>query len=181
MGENINYPSFARNNNIYGTLLVHFFISSEGKMTKLTFLNNLGGGIEEDLIDLFTKKLPNWLPQKNDSSYIMPIRYSIDKDYEKYIPLSKISPRCLDMMVVTGYNANSSTTIQYAFDYKSYKKKYAKAMKKNKYEKGLQFLTKLMLIDPFVESYYKDRISIENNLGQNIFTKFDTIILEELF
>ncbi len=59
LGEEINYPPVALQNNIQGKVLVSFVVDKEGKVKDATVLKGIGFGCDEEAIRVI-KSMPDW-------------------------------------------------------------------------------------------------------------------------
>ncbi|MCF8331632.1 MAG: energy transducer TonB [Bacteroidales bacterium] len=81
LAENINYPEFAREHGIQGTVFVTFVVEKDGRITNPEILRGIGGGCDEDVIRI-VKQMPKWKPGKVDGKPVkvqfnMPVRFSL--------------------------------------------------------------------------------------------------------
>jgi TonB family protein len=79
---NINYPPAARENNIQGTVLLSFVVSSTGQVQKIKVLEDIGGGCGMEAARLISQ-MPKWNPGKLNGQpeavhFTLPIRFKLD-------------------------------------------------------------------------------------------------------
>ena len=80
--RNIKYPADAREKGITGTVIVTFVVNKSGKIGDIRTETNLGYGLEEEVINLFTKmsQETQWTPGVKDGEFVnvfftMPIKF----------------------------------------------------------------------------------------------------------
>ncbi|MFB9844872.1 energy transducer TonB [Mucilaginibacter ginsenosidivorans] len=75
LGNNIHYPTDAKEKNIQGKVYTSFFVEKDGRLTDLIILRGVGGGCDEEVIRIF-KLSPPW---QAGIYYGMPVRvrYSV--------------------------------------------------------------------------------------------------------
>jgi len=61
LGQNIQYPTYARNNGIQGTVYTSFVIEADGKLSNIKVLHGIGGGCDEEAIRVIST-MPSWKP-----------------------------------------------------------------------------------------------------------------------
>lgn len=81
LSENVQYPSFAKENGIEGTVVVSFVVRKNGKLTDIKVVKSLGGGCDEQAIAA-VKAMPRWIPgeqsgRKVDVRFNLPIVFKI--------------------------------------------------------------------------------------------------------
>lgn len=65
LAKNIRYPSVARENNIEGIVPVQFVVQSDGSITDVKALRDIGGGCAEEAVRII-KTMPKWAPGNNN-------------------------------------------------------------------------------------------------------------------
>jgi periplasmic protein TonB len=83
LGSKIMYPKYAKENNITGTLIITFVVESDGSITDVRALKDIGGGCGEEAIRV-VKSMPKWTPGKQNGElvrvqYNLPIRFTLEK------------------------------------------------------------------------------------------------------
>jgi protein TonB len=63
VGENINYPSDARNNNIEGKVVLKFVVNTDGSVDRIEILRSIDPSLDEEAIRV-VKTLPRFRPGK---------------------------------------------------------------------------------------------------------------------
>jgi protein TonB len=81
LGENVKYPSIARESNIEGTIYVQFVVERNGKITNIQLKHGIGGGCDEEALRV-VRKMPNWNPGRQNGQttrvqFIMPIKFTL--------------------------------------------------------------------------------------------------------
>lgn len=87
LNSNINYPVFARENNISGTVVVNFIIEKDGSITNVSVLKDIGGGCGEEAMRV-VKAMPKWNPGKENgvtvrTSFNLPIKFVLNGTFYK--------------------------------------------------------------------------------------------------
>jgi TonB family protein len=82
LGKNINYPHYARESGIQGTVFVNFVIEPDGSVTNVKIIKGIGGGCDEEAIRVILN-MPKWKPgyQKGEAvrvQFNLPIRFILD-------------------------------------------------------------------------------------------------------
>jgi TonB family protein len=78
---NLIYPTQAREKGIYGTVYVSFVIEANGSITNIKILRGIGGGCDEEVIQLI-KNMPRWTPGTQNNKPVrvlfnMPIKFTL--------------------------------------------------------------------------------------------------------
>lgn len=84
--ENVSYPNIARENGIEGTVVVQFVVNSDGTITNIKTLRDIGGGCGDEAVRLVAgmNELPErWTPGKQRGKavrvmYTLPIRFKLN-------------------------------------------------------------------------------------------------------
>ena len=81
VGERVEYPAYAIENDIEGTLVVTFVIERDGSVTDIEIDRGLGYGLDEEVIRVM-KKMPKWIPAKLNGKNVkyrmrMPISFEL--------------------------------------------------------------------------------------------------------
>ena len=82
LGENIKYPQVARETNISGIVTVQFVVETDGSITQVKLLKDIGGGCGEEAMRVVTT-MPKWNPGKQNGTaarvqYVLPVKFSLD-------------------------------------------------------------------------------------------------------
>ncbi len=81
IGERVEYPASAIENDIEGTLVVTFVIERDGSITDIKIDRGLGYGLDEEVIRVM-KKMPKWIPAKLNGKNVqykmrMPVSFKL--------------------------------------------------------------------------------------------------------
>lgn len=60
----INYPEYARTNNIQGRVYIQFIIEKDGSLSDLTIIKGIGGGCDEEALRVIKESGVAWTPGK---------------------------------------------------------------------------------------------------------------------
>jgi protein TonB len=76
--QNLQVPTEARDNNVHGTVYVHFTIDTTGQITKVTLSKGLGYGCDEAVVEVI-RRAPAWKPAIRDGlrvvqRFIIPVK-----------------------------------------------------------------------------------------------------------
>ncbi len=82
IGENVNYPAFARENKIQGTIYLRFEVTKTGSIGKVDLQKGVDPIIDKEAIDVI-KRLPKFKPGKNNGKKVnvwfsIPISFKIN-------------------------------------------------------------------------------------------------------
>jgi periplasmic protein TonB len=82
LGDNIKYPSVARENNIEGTVYVSFVVGKDGTIRDVKVKRGIAGGCNEEAIRV-VELMPKWIPGKQNGkavnvSFTIPIKFKLD-------------------------------------------------------------------------------------------------------
>lgn len=69
LGENIKYPSMAKEAGIQGRVFVNFVVNKDGSISDVKILRGIGGGCDEEAIRV-VKKMPKWKPGKQQGKAV---------------------------------------------------------------------------------------------------------------
>ncbi|WP_026902766.1 energy transducer TonB [Pedobacter glucosidilyticus] len=83
LGNSINYPPVARENNIQGRVTVNFVVERDGSLTDIKVLRGIGGGCDEEAIRVL-KKSKAWKPGVQNGrpvrvSYTVPVMFRLSE------------------------------------------------------------------------------------------------------
>jgi TonB family protein len=81
LANNINYPTFEKENNIEGTVFVEFYIDSRGKVKNPKILQSVSPSIDSAALKAIENS-PDWTPGRNDGKdttvgIILPIKFKL--------------------------------------------------------------------------------------------------------
>ncbi len=82
LADNIKYPQVARETNISGTVVVQFVVETDGRISAVSLLKDIGGGCGEEALRV-VKAMPKWNPGKQNGTaarvqYQLPVKFSLD-------------------------------------------------------------------------------------------------------
>ena len=80
VARNVKYPKYAKETGIEGTVLVHFVIGTNGKISEAHVHQGVHPALDEEAIRVILKS-PKWKPAKKDGKpvkvgYTMPVAFS---------------------------------------------------------------------------------------------------------
>ncbi len=80
--RNLKYPSFARENNIEGRVIVEFIINEDGSITEAKIIKGIGGGCDEEALRVI-KNMPGWKAGMHNGKFVkvyfvLPIVFKLD-------------------------------------------------------------------------------------------------------
>jgi TonB family protein len=80
--NNLQYPLFAVQNKIQGTVYLGFVIAPDGTISKISILRGIGSGCDEEALRI-VKLMPKWIPGKKSGKkvwvqYYLPIKFSLE-------------------------------------------------------------------------------------------------------
>ena len=81
LGENIKYPSMAKDAGIKGIVYVNFVVMEDGSIKDVKVLRGIGGGCDEEAMRV-VKNMPSWDAGKQRGkpvrvSFNLPIRFTL--------------------------------------------------------------------------------------------------------
>ncbi len=81
--ENLRYPRIALENNIQGIVVVRFVVNTEGQISSVEILKDIGGGCGAEAVRVVSA-MPNWIPGEHNGvkvnvRFVLPIRFQILK------------------------------------------------------------------------------------------------------
>ena len=71
--KNIEYPKFARQNKIQGSVYVTFVVEKDGSLTNIKVLRGIGGGCDDEALRI-VRAMPKWIPGSKNG---FPVRVQI--------------------------------------------------------------------------------------------------------
>lgn len=82
LGENIQYPDVARDNNITGTVVIRFVVEKDGSITKAAIAREIGGGCGKEALRV-VNSMPKWKPGKQSgkavrTEFTLPVQFQLD-------------------------------------------------------------------------------------------------------
>lgn len=83
LGENLQYPKAAKENNLEGMVVASFIVdSSFGNISDIKILKSLGSGCDEEVIRVM-KNMPPWIPGKQNGKnvnvrYTLPVKFKLN-------------------------------------------------------------------------------------------------------
>ncbi len=83
LAENIKYPRLALENNIQGIVVVRFVVDTEGRISNVEILKDIGGGCGAEAVRV-VKAMPNWTPGEHNGvkvsvRFVLPVRFQLIK------------------------------------------------------------------------------------------------------
>jgi protein TonB len=75
LGNNLKYPSMARETGIQGKVFITFVVNEDGKISDVKILRPLGGGCDEEALRV-VKAMPNWKPGKQNGRSV-PVQFNL--------------------------------------------------------------------------------------------------------
>jgi len=81
LGENIKYPTIAKESHITGKVYVNFIVEKDGSISGVKILRGIGGGCDEEAKRIIAN-MPNWKPGKQRGkavrvSYNIPVKFTL--------------------------------------------------------------------------------------------------------
>lgn len=81
LGDNIQYPASARDNNIEGKVYVQFVVEKDGSITNAIVRRDIGGGCGAEAVRV-VKGMPKWKPGKQRgktvrTQFTLPVNFSL--------------------------------------------------------------------------------------------------------
>ncbi|MBK7428319.1 MAG: energy transducer TonB [Saprospiraceae bacterium] len=81
LSKEIKYPAIARQNGIYGTVVIQFVIDRNGNVTNADVLKGIGGGCDQEALRV-VKKMPAWSPGKQQGravsvKFTLPVMFKL--------------------------------------------------------------------------------------------------------
>lgn len=82
LGQNIQYPDVARDNNITGTVVIRFVVEKDGSITKAAIAREIGGGCGKEALRV-VNSMPKWKPGKQSgkpvrTEFTLPVQFQLD-------------------------------------------------------------------------------------------------------
>ena len=75
LGNNLKYPSMARETNIQGKVFVTFVVNEDGKISDVKVLRGIGGGCDEEARRV-VMAMPSWKPGKQNGRSV-PVQFNL--------------------------------------------------------------------------------------------------------
>jgi TonB family protein len=81
LSQRIQYPDFARDNNIQGKVYVQFVVNKDGSISDVKVMRGIGGGCDEEAVRAI-KTLPKWKPGEQRGKpvrtrFILPVSFHL--------------------------------------------------------------------------------------------------------
>jgi len=81
LGQNINYPTLAKESGIQGRVFINFVVEPNGSISNVKVLRGIGGGCDEEAVRV-VKSMPKWSPGKQRGkpvrvSYNFPVKFTL--------------------------------------------------------------------------------------------------------
>jgi protein TonB len=81
--ENLRYPRIALENNIQGIVVVRFVVDTEGRISSVEILKDIGGGCGAEAARVVSS-MPNWIPGEHNGvrvnvRFVLPVRFQLLK------------------------------------------------------------------------------------------------------
>ncbi|MCS7037446.1 MAG: TonB family protein [Saprospiraceae bacterium] len=81
--ENLKYPRIALENNIQGIVVVRFVVDTEGRISNVEVLKDIGGGCGAEAARV-VKSMPTWTPGEHNGvkvnvRFVLPVRFQLIK------------------------------------------------------------------------------------------------------
>jgi periplasmic protein TonB len=80
LNKNIRYPGAARENGIEGTVMLQFVVGTDGSISEIKVLRDIGGGTAEEAIRV-VKSMPKWTPGNNNGTTV-PVYYNLPVTFQ---------------------------------------------------------------------------------------------------
>lgn len=82
LADNIIYPANAKQNNVEGTVVVQFVVETDGSISNITLLKDIGDGCGDEALRV-VRKMPKWIPGKQNGvavrvQYQLPVRFTLN-------------------------------------------------------------------------------------------------------
>ena len=79
--NNLKYPATARENGIYGQVIVQFVVSENGDIQNARVARGIGGGCNEEALRV-VNNMPKWTPGKHNGrnvpvTFTLPIKFGL--------------------------------------------------------------------------------------------------------
>jgi len=83
IGENLKYPSEARNNGLQGKVILQFTVEKDGSISNVKVVRDAVGGGAGDEATRVVKKMPNWKPGRQNGKsvrvqYTLPVTFKLE-------------------------------------------------------------------------------------------------------
>ncbi|MCP4124484.1 MAG: energy transducer TonB, partial [Bacteroidetes bacterium] len=83
LGKNINYPATAQENGIQGTVVTRYKIDTEGKLSNIELIKDIGGGCGDEAIRVIKLSDGDWTPayfngEPVEIIFTMPVRFALE-------------------------------------------------------------------------------------------------------
>lgn len=83
LSENLKYPRLALENNIQGIVVIRFVVDTEGRISNVEILKDIGGGCGAEAMRV-VKSMPAWTPGEHNGvkvnvRFVLPVRFQLIK------------------------------------------------------------------------------------------------------
>ncbi len=84
IGENLKYPSEARNNGLQGKVIMQFTVEKDGSISSVRVVRDAVGGGAGDEANRVVKKMPTWKPGRQNGKsvrvqYTLPVTFKLEE------------------------------------------------------------------------------------------------------
>jgi protein TonB len=81
LASNVNYPPFARENGIEGTVIVRFVVEKDGNLSHFNIMRSVAGGCTEEVMRIIDA-MPKWSPGMANGHlvrvyFMLPVRFKL--------------------------------------------------------------------------------------------------------
>jgi len=80
LGKSIKYPPAARENGIEGTVVLQFVVNTDGSISDIKVLRDIGGGCADEAIRV-VKNMPKWSPG-NNNGVAVPVYFNLPVTFQ---------------------------------------------------------------------------------------------------
>ncbi len=82
LGDNLQYPDLARENNITGKVVIRFVVEKDGSITKASIVREIGGGCGKEALRV-VNSMPKWKPGKQSgkavrTEFTLPVDFQLN-------------------------------------------------------------------------------------------------------
>lgn len=82
LSENLNYPEIAKENGIFGTVVIQFVVTEKGAISNAFIVKDIGGGCGEEALRV-VRSMPPWLPGANRGKQVkvqmsLPVKFRLE-------------------------------------------------------------------------------------------------------
>jgi protein TonB len=81
ISDNLQYPQYAKEHGISGTVIITFVVERDGSITNVHAIKDIGGGCGAEA-EIVIRNMPNWIPGKQDGAPVrvqfnLPIKFTL--------------------------------------------------------------------------------------------------------